>query len=708
MFIEGITKYEVEIKRCLRNKISSLKIYCMSEPIYENEWILTENKNIKIIKFMQEGEAISGIIKCEYEDKNCAFMLKKSNESVKTKVNKEEVLINGDFYQIIEFKSKFPTHEIKIVENYIHGKSYLLEKTLAEIKKEIRNGVIGSDINNGNVIYNNDIKFKRNLYEIVAMDGSLFVESECLKIKEDNVHSLFLNLRNSNKEEMMKKSIKDIKQNLTNNNKEEMMKKSIKDIKQNLTTIFECVKKEYYLLLIKNIIDEIKARGFSRIVHFYLKNQEELYFISFIVFIEENKIEITTFLIKKNYNICKLFNYINDSYSNKDVFNTFLNIEDFNCKTFLIVNKGENFIYSYQLKKYKILYLIKHIFSNENICFKHNEDSFWIIMYILETISPFKWPGLIISPINTNMMYLLEGPYRYIVSSYHKLAINISKIYTNIGFLKGTSSDIYSKKLEKYIKKKLYTILSTKINSNLKFPIRIPNLKSAVEESILNYLDIYKVFCIFSIDKSYIFLPRAYIYNEDPIPLWIMLYNGEFDYYTLLTSRKYLKTLLNRLCLDRNIDQLKKVINIIKSAKIKYNLTDLLSIRNYEQNRIELKNYWDIFKQQKIINSCTCIEGINDLNNQKIYQNLFTKIDINSPKLETLDCKKNNKCNKITLIYYKKKLYYLISVENILGLIEQNFLNNEILCSIFAYFYIYDLPFAENNYKGKSKICFKI
>lgn len=764
MFIEAICKYRLQTNVKYDINISELRICRMDEPIKEDEYILSDGRNVKVVRYILNENIIDGIVKCKYEitDNILNYKMFVLVKTTHDETEQQKIVVDEIPYKVVTYEGIYPTNMIKIVNNYIFGVSVVKGKTKKEIKKEINNKWtygLKEETQNNNKEINRRISDEEmcgiNNYKIIADDGFFYVETELLKN-----NSIIIN------------KIKNKDSNHTFRSANEIFRNLIED----KDVIFEYANKKEYLTVIRTLSSKLIKSRFTNISHSYLHNQEKLYFITFCI-VNNDELEITTFLLKRLFNLCKLLNWINRkttnicAYNNTDdnakitddisdeisvdvtdnannksndngnandnsnnntecntnnntkcntkentqyntkentndntkdninIIQKLLSLELVNSQRLLLVDKGENLLNEYKIKRYEILEILKKVFAEKSVWLKHDRDSFWVIIDVINTLGVFEWPGLVISPLEKEMKYLLAAPYKIIVSSIELFENGYDR------FLKVAIADEpYRRRVETYMAEKLGLMLCGVLEMDCSFPLRLKNMPmaTAVEKTILSPLKRQLKSYVYRIDRKGVFLPRVHINDENPLGLWILIYSEEIDYIKLMDEKIYLNFLLERACLDRDKTQLEMLLGCVKRGVLPYKLEDLLSVGNYDIIYRLLQRLGEI-KIKKIIEVSRCENRVQSDNKivisdkESIYNNRCQK------------CTNSTCCDKYTQIVAEDgAVYNLISVENILGCIENSVDKQEIIFSIRAYFDYYGLPLDKNIPGDKGEYAFEI
>lgn len=484
--------------------------------------------------------------------------------------------------------------------------------------------------------------------------------------------------------------------------------------------LYEHSNKVDYIFLIRKFIKDIRPKGHSFIIHFYLCNQFPLYFTVFSIQKDDGFVELSVFLAKKLFNLVLLFNYI---HSHEDSVQKFLGISCFSNGQFFLAHKNQDLVVKYKLQHYRIQKLVDAIFLNHNVMIEHTPHTFWIIMFLLESMFPLKWPGLIISPINPEMLYLLDGPYRFVISIGADLTVGVDRVGSGVYFssdeLKIQNGKMAPNSYRIDAQNYAEYLLLQKLDNTFAFPLKFTcenhehigyaHLHEASEESV-DY--------VYDLDEGLVFLPRAYLYNENPLRLWALFFPGELDYDALLEADKeLLPYLAKRACMDKDQDSLLKIVSKLKLCDHDIMVQTLQNICNYD-NVVKRLLYDLNVCNIKVINVCECNKARikkQHLHSKDLFCDKKSNIrhfinDKTEPRVPKISLKefvcKTQACKKYTLLFLNDFYYDLLCVNNLLALMDLGYMNEQIYCSIVAYIYFNDLPFTENGLKCASKYFF--
>jgi hypothetical protein len=641
MFIEAISKYQIRHPLGVQETnlgIVDLFASPLCDPIFDHEHLLSTESNVfvsgsKTVKYTKGRESK-------------IFLLKKIPEQ-----NDKSIRILENNYQIERYNSSYKIHSIKLKDNKLvcyckvplKKEQFLEIASLSTEKVKDKNSSASPNLNQSQknmteehpnmIIFQrqentNDIRSKENqnanadqhikasqafkedfldgLTEVECIDGSLCLDSKLLISKEFT------------RDESVYES-------------EGFL------LESNYKILFECSNEKNYVLLIRNIIKNIKISKDSFTRHFSLQNFDSLYFT---VLIFRGEIAVIV-LSRELYNIVPLFNCIMNN--KREYSESLLSIPMILNSSVDITKDSSSLLHKYTLPSFNISMILSLVLSGKNVVILNCSFSFWIVYFLIKHLYPLSYSGLIMCSVNKDMMYLLKGPYNFIITadkvddlpkvSYEVIdymglcrsdhnkssaidtnchAINEHRFISehfgendHISFNIPVNEHIVDKYASNshiidigadnsmtFNKNDLISVLlKNKLVSDFKFPLNFKFIGSSLEKKFISFgmLDYARYF--YDLDKGLVFLPCADIFKEDPTRLFIMAYPGKLDYSSFPKRQHLMHYFIKRACIDRDSVVLNQMILALDECQDNY-LQCLKAIGNYFERECLFENYY--------------------------------------------------------------------------------------------------------------------
>ncbi|KAI5168657.1 hypothetical protein PAEPH01_0310 [Pancytospora epiphaga] len=681
MLIEAICRYNIRSSLADTTAIDRMFISPLVSPNYSNECLFVCNGSIQVFDGLVNGEKTQVILKyclALPEDEYCY------KRFVLTKAENNEIVNNGHFIilancyycidtytctlKTIDVFFTNDTFEAVICVNTVKFESVisLLEKLKPEIEMKDSLYCMRKELHMNNTIYTR--------YILKCDTGDVYITSEAFEYLE--------------RLEAFEK-IKLAQVSTVN---------TVVLIDSIITNTSYKVEYEYtnipdYKLLIKSLIEGINLKNHSYITHFYINNQEPFFFTLFAICGSSEEMSLTVFMTRELLVLSLLFNSLSkDTVNLKDL----MNIEYISRCNISVTVDSKELLLKYKLDKFEINTLVAFAYSEKSIILEDTPETFWLLMFALSRMEPLLWPGLVITPIRKTMLYLLEGPYTFLVSASSEVVAELENFvghdqyYSATSIQRSTGMDkppILDASMESY----LFHLQSRKLQSDYTFPLRF-NLKGLRRIEVVYLQSSSNNVCNYVYDslKGIVFLPRVYIDDEDPLPLWVLISPLEIDYEALMSHCiDLLPFLVKRACIDEEGEILFNLLNEAKEFETKILNTTLQAVCNYARSNV-YKSFFD-FEPEKItiVNTCACFRVKSG---EKCICKLrrFHKNCIVTERY----CLESS-CRKYTSVIAGETEVSLISVSNLIALFDVGYLSVQVRLSIFAYFYYYNLPITE-------------
>lgn len=481
---------------------------------------------------------------------------------------------------------------------------------------------------------------------------------------------------------------------------------------------FEYSNNSDYEILVKAFLKELQPSRYNFIKHCLIQSIETFYFI----FIKIND-QVTVILSRRLYNFIGLYNYIE---THEGMLLELLEIPDLNLPSeagSILLKLDGNPVdilplnCKYEIFNFNCINQLELILDYSAVALEENAGTFWFLIKLKEILCPLVFPGLILSPAISNMKYLLDGPYPFIISSEKEVRLDNKLIFTcssptwkacktwkiesrkkphqcSIKFrdrlaelIKGTETKVKSRarsilegKME-YVDK----LLATKFNLD-KFP-GIFEASFLIEKFFLNQAKIFPINYEFNISQGCVDIKRgAYLNMSDAVSLWLQIYPGAINLEKLFRKRWIsLEFLCRRACIDGNTGLVKKILkksvylpggsefhkNKSKRGRMKCRIT---AYRRYGRKR---RFYTP--RQE------TC---------RDILQTICSGLSILDVKMDLVGEIKvvEIRTSYSSLLEYQGGVYRLMRIEDIIGCLQRNYQDDRVIASILAYFTVFNLP----------------
>lgn len=854
MLIEAICGYKVELGSEV-GSIEEIRFVDLGTPLTDRDCIVSRDGLVAVFDGQILVFRVSGSIRDDR--RNCGTdpsVLPGSVPkvfSVECEANIPNTADSGtkkDTRNVIrEFESIYPSTDIHYTaDSFV----FVLEqpsRTVKQIISELRRLHPALSRRNGRYVTGNPEG--RNMYIVRGVDGEIHVDISVLK--RENVKGLYHNDNSSSLCLIGNNEISDMEK--TDYVEKDALNdsfpgstetvRSVMDSSERLEAIFEFSRSTDYTVLIKAFLRRLKPSRYCFVKHFYIQSIDGFYFTAF-------KIEriIVLIMSRKLYDYTKLANILHLFCQELVVSGMFLDkkckghdrlknasqpgskIGDF-CTLCLsipylsqdgplaITYEGESLVARYKVKDAgKMLTpILRSLFECDGVVLEEDENSFWNIQAIVNSLDPLKFPGLIVSPLSDEMRYLLEGPYPFIVSSEEwvepenkcirafRLPVNSGrgidekpdfhsgptscrgcgtlcheeapnpknakdithmlqkKLHKNsrivrslrsvikglagIGKKENTGSrvDLFLKDKEKFID----TIVSTKsryflphgqkfsfgifssgsrsdLSSGQAFPASF-DAPTLIEKYFINEIKPFSCTYTFDLSGGVEFFPHARMSMRDALSLWMMIYPGEVDYESLLKTKDCnIMYLARRACIDRDVETVQRILRRVSRSNgvLKpWRSKEACKLRRSEQGRCnrgipksfsplvrvytsKRPDYSSQFRMSMKLNDVLSVIGSYDeWNLHEINSRLFgtshNEADLSEgsalAKPQDGDIK-IVECLDSARVYYKDSVYDLMTLENILGCIHNEFYNEQLRASVLAYLQEANLPARPSKY----------
>lgn len=675
MFCEAACKYTIETKNLTPHSIGD--IYAVAEDMPEQTSAFLCTQNGKFCKFVysQEGMTYSGLLGYRDGTYACVFRLVRANNK-----DKAAIILNNERYRIRRYYSRYPTTKFEINDEKLTGECKLPDKSIKEVISTLNLSDKEIELKDG--IFRNKIEDSKcydplTKYCIKAKDGTIQVDANLLIVNEPIAINQPLSI-------------------------------CVSELKERAREEFS--NSEDYIHIVRNYVKDLRLFGHSFIEHALLKNQHTLFFTFFVVHLDETT-EIVVLMTRQLFAMVGLFNHINN-------YAKLINIPYFYKSKCEIIDGTTKLINKYKLKPGRIRKIVSIVGSGQNIVLSGTKSAFWILVYAMEVLSPLEFPGLIALPIKKELAYLLAGPYHFIASLDDSsilgslVSLNF-KEYVADEFMavNGKSlehSEISIPHFGDADKKKKYLrgLLHQRLDTEIRFPLSPFKRSNLVEQYFIEMPFYHKFTSVYEINTCRILFPPVYLYDEDPLPLWLIIFTGSIDYDILLQERwswDIYGYMVRRACIDRDQANLSKILKYLEMNKIACRDDIARHMTNYppklEIDKIIAK--YDNFCICKVVNACECFAHNNLESSSKVNLELsgeITKKDKNDEIELVYDnqiCGKTD-CAKRTILIANNKIYQLISVESILGAYDSNNFNEELILNMLVYMRAYNLPILDN------------
>lgn len=687
MFCEAVCRYRFQAKEM--HPLSIGDIYAVAEDVTEQTagFLLTGEGRFLKFPYIREGKEYRGFIGYKEGVQACVFKLIKTKDSART-----ALLIENQRFRIRRLYGVYPTLELAVKNGRLLGISKVPELSLNDVFRELK--LTGPNISCINQIYYDNSRMNDEtiptIYRVIARDGEISVDVNLLVCSLPRTVERIVPVAVSEAVEISREEVSN---------------------------------SEDFLYLIHSFLKDIQIFHHSFISHSIIKHKRPLFFTFFVVQNQQNT-DITVIATDKLYSFVSMYDSICD---NKIAIGRFLKIPSFMNRDLTLIYQKVSLLQRYRLKPYKLVRLLRKADRGENIFVEDAKAFFWMITYAMDAIDPIPWPGLVISPMNEEMAYLLSGPYSFMVGH--------DNLFTKYKYqLRNEQYKIHSAtecKATEFIyndndklREPIDPPLSYMINgasrkgrylqdiSNLKlkiphtFPLAVPEHLSNLERAFFERPYCHEVRLIYDLDHEKVIFPRAYIYDEDPLILWLIVFPGELDYDALLDEIWDMNVygyMIRRACLDQDSASLSKILSVVERDKIACKNEIVRHIANYP---IEMRQKLPKMPKNTecvLLNICQCRKHPN-VPEVPVPAALNDEIHIS---YENQVCG-NEECSKTTMLFSNGILYRLTTIHTLLGCYESGYFTDEVILNIHVYLRIYNLPVNEIGEASTSKFRFNV
>lgn len=733
MLVEALCRYKINIRQDA-SAISNIKFINCDDPLTDETYLVHSESKIpffgnKILVFEADCKS-SNVFEIEFESKeNISF-------------NYEKYAV--DFISNVRsFQSIYPCTGVSAIFNVNGFDCILFEFSVKKKKdqivsslKKLKSGLYEDD----GILYSSSethpsYEKKTSKYVIKAEDGNIPVDIDILK--RENLTGLYfnnnqdvssignrynepisddinksianaVNVIGSEKPLMDEISVDSINTVITNANPDTNINTSVE-------IVFEYFNDKSYVVLIKSFINEFTYSRFSYIKHCIL---DTLYFI-FIKIYDE----ITVIVSKKLYNFIPLYNLM-ESIDCRLI----LNVPDLNPHTssgyvqMIFDDKQCNF--KYKIPDFECEKQIELIFKYSYVMVEETPRTFWFIAKIHELLFPMRFPGLILSPLISDMMYLMDGPYPFLISSNQVVELKDRPVFVcespQWNTSRKTDHAIKKPKMMKKWTGKLTRQILTKLSYKNTSKLEIRSLTSKKQEYIRSLLfskkikdgipDTFEAPTL--IERCFLnesrYIPVRYSYNldkntvkfdtynrmnmTDAVSLWLMIYKGPIDLVKLLNKRWIdLEFLCRRACIDNNVSVVRRILNRISNGSRMVYRGGIAVLARRKFLRWNNKPF--------NMNACSVLQSLN--RNNKLYD--ISLYDINNKVNVSVDRKRY-----VTTFKYQNETFKLLKLEQIIACLEAKYINNQVYGSILAYLQYFRLSLDVSDQKETFKQGFRI
>lgn len=475
-------------------------------------------------------------------------------------------------------------------------------------------------------------------------------------------------------------------------------------------TVLELGNKPDHVALVRAVIGSMEYAGHSYMRSMYIENDFPVFITTLVAAHHDGSVVVLSLLTSRQCSPLLLMRYINEGGDAAGL----LGVRLLYCDYFSLVADNRELVVEYAYPEYNLSGLTESVFRDENIVIERGPHSLWIVLSLVRALYPLRWPGLIVSDLLPQMRYLLGGPYKFIAVLSRDEAERTGLEYTWFGrdeIVKlgaGGDNSAAQQAVQQYVSR----ALQGKLDGPVKFPLLFGKHGSPLEIAFLNSRPFRRADYFWCPERGYVFIPRAHLYDEEPLPLWIELFPGEIDYDALFAEdEQLLPALIRRACTDRDAKHLSQLIERTCTASRNIQPDSQRNISNY--THINFRVYFDQYKTRNIrlINTCNCrraaVASLTQPEIEAAGQPLRPTGLTAGAVLYECSCP-NADCRRTTLVSTDDRTYDLISVSNCLACLDSDYTDEPVILSILAYFSFFFLPLSEADSPASSKYSIEV
>ncbi|KAI4290818.1 hypothetical protein PAPHI01_0092 [Pancytospora philotis] len=683
MFCEAVCCYRLAKPEQARGQIALPFVAPLEEPNYEDVFLLSTGPKIDILDGVVQGAPCKVVVKyketADLQAPAVAFRLIDAGTEAPC------LILSGRRYIFEQLPSLFRVTGMELRDGQLVGIIEQTERSCAEVLDMIKNAHPSAQLSDG--VYGSGSEAVGNegaqlVYEIRAMDGTIKAHA-CLVARPETGGG------------------SDLDYSSASNASSQPMSEGTARSPCDVSTVYEHANKEDYACLVRELVRSLELKPRPCIVHMLVNKQSRFYF-TVVLTRDGDAMLATAYMTRTLFNPALLHNYLTDA---PHEISRVLSVSFFPCSFFFLSSNGCELTTEYALQACASPELVQSLRSGANVVMEHSPCAFWMLADAFRSLQPLAWMGLAMVPMIDSMLYLLHGPYNFVVSAAPSLLSRLSEFkYDRINTAIHGSQSL--DKSDECANAAAYAaqLQFTKLGSSLAFPLQFRSSRMSRLENF--YLDQPpELLCnyVYDLSNGFVLLPRVYAPDERPEGLWALVFDGELDYDALLLlSPDIFPLLAQRACADRDHAALVKIVEQARTLPVVSLVRVLERVSRFNTS---LRGALDVAPPSAgihIANVCACSK-------KQSKEQIARTETANGAEFTVVDCFcADTGCKRHTKFRYRKTWYDLISVDNLIALVYGGHMSDHVRCSMAIYFCYFNLPVDDRASPVTSQYAFTI